>query len=141
MADRLSIGEEYKPLIYDIDKVDLLNLKSNGERSDLFMIALALGVNKGVRTLSKAKHGFILESAAKGKDSLMSFIYSIAVEELRKEKQENLITDTNIVYGIAEEYANTGFEVIKSMIPDFSKYDEEEYEFTLIEIMDNLLNL
>lgn len=141
MADRLSIGEEYKPLIYDIDKVDLLNLKSNGERSDLFMIALALGVNKGVRTLSKVKHGFILESAAKGKDSLMSFIYSIAVEELRKEKQENLITDTNIVYGIAEEYANTGFEVIKSMIPDFSKYDEEEYEFTLIEIMDNLLNL
>lgn len=141
MADRLSIGEEYKPLIYDIDKVDLLNLKSNGERSDLFMIALALGVNKGVRTLSKAKYGFILESAAKGKDSLMSFIYSIAVEELRKEKQENLITDTNIVYGIAEEYANTGFEVIKSMIPDFSKYDEEEYEFTLIEIMDNLLNL
>lgn len=141
MADRLSIGEEYKPLIYDIDKVDLLNLKSNGERSDLFMIALALGVNKGVRTPSKAKHGFILESAAKGKDSLMSFIYSIAIEELRKEKQENLITDTNIVYGIAEEYANTGFEVIKSMIPDFSKYDEEEYEFTLIEIMDNLLNL
>lgn len=141
MADRLSIGEEYKPLIDKLDKVDLLNLKTNGDRSDLYMVLLALGVNKGERTPSKKKYGFILETAAKGKDSLMSFIYSIAVDELRKEKKENLIIDTNIVYGIAEEYANTGFEVIKSMIPDFSKYDEEEYEFTLIEIMDNLLGL
>lgn len=141
MADRLSIGAEYKSIIDEIDNADLLNLKTNGERSDIFMIALALGVNKGVRTKSKTKLGFILESAARGKDSFMSFIYSIAVDELRKDKQENLITDTNIVYGIAEEYANTGFEVIKSMIPNFDKYDKEEFEFSLIEIMDNLMDL
>lgn len=139
MADRLSIGTQYKELIDDFDKVDLLNMKKNGERADVFMIAFALGVNKGERTPSKAKLGFILENSAKGKDSLMSFIYSVAVDELRKSGQENQITDTDIVYGIAEEYANTGFEIIKQMIPDFNKYDEEEFEFALIEMMDELM--
>ena len=44
MADRLYIGNQYKNLIEDFDKVDLLNMKTNGERADMFMIALALGV-------------------------------------------------------------------------------------------------
>lgn len=140
MADRLSIGTQYKDLIEDFDRVDLLNMKTNGERADIFMIALALGVNKGERTPSKSKLGFILENSAKGKDSLMSFIYSVAVDELRKSGQENQITDTNVVYGIAEEYANTGFEIIKQMIPDFGKYDEEEFMFALIEMMDELIS-
>ena len=140
MADRLYIGNQYKDMIDDFDKVDLLNMKTNGERADIFMIALALGVNKGERTPSKAKLGFILESVARGKDSLMSFIYSVAVDELRKSGQENQITDTNVVYGIAEEYANTGFEIIKQMIPDFDKYDEEEFMFALIEMMDELIS-
>ena len=140
MADRLSIGTQYKDLIEDFDRVDLLNMKTNGERADIFMIALALGVNKGERTTSKSKLGFILENSAKGKDSLMSFIYSVAVDELRKSGQENQITDTNVVYGIAEEYANTGFEIIKQMIPDFNKYDEEEFMFALIEMMDELMS-
>lgn len=140
MADRLYIGNQYKNLIEDFDKVDLLNMKTNGERADMFMIALALGVNKGERTPSKAKLGFVLENVAKGKDSLMSFIYSVAVDELRKSGQENQITDTNVVYSIAEEYANTGFEVINQVIPDFNKYDEEEFMFALIEMMDELVS-
>lgn len=139
MADRLSIGAQYKDLIEVFDKVDLLNLKTNGERADIFMIALAFGVNQGKRTPSKSKLGFILENSAKGKDSLISFIYSVAVDELRKEGRENLITDTNVVYGIAEEYANTGFDVIKQMIPDINKYDEEEFLFALIDVMDKLI--
>lgn len=140
MADRLSIGTQYGNVIDFIDKKNVLYLKSNGERADIFMIALALGVNKGERTSSKAKQGFVLENVAKGKDSLMSFIYSVAVDELRKSGQENQITDTNVVYGIAEEYANTGFEIIKQMIPNFDKYDEEEFDFALIEMMDELIS-
>lgn len=139
MADRLSIGTQYDNVIAFIDSNDMLYLKTNGERADVFMVAFALGVNKGVRTPSKAKNGFIREYSANGKDLLMSFIYSVAVDELRKNGQENKITDTNVVYSIAEEYANTGFEMIKQMIPDFSKYDEEEFEFALIEMMDELL--
>lgn len=139
MADRLSIGTQYEKMIEEIDSVDMLNLKTNGGRADIFIIAMALGVNKGIRTQSKAKHGFILETSAKNKDSFMSFIYSVAVDELRKNGQENQIVDNNVVYNIAEEYANTGFEIIKEMIPDFSKYDEEDFEFELIEMMDEII--
>lgn len=139
MADRLSIGTQYEKMIEEIDSVDMLNLKTNGGRADIFIIAMALGVNKGIRTQSKAKHGFILETSAKNKDSFMSFIYSVAVDELRKNGQENQIVDNNVVYNIAEEYANTGFEIMKEMVTDFSKYDEEDFEFELIEMMDEII--
>lgn len=138
MTDRLSADRQYvEGLIKEkIDKVDMLNLKSNGERADIYMIALALGIDKGYRTKSKSKEGLILESAARGKDLCMSFIYSIAIDELRKTNEENKISETDVVYTIAEEYANTGFEVLESLVPDWNKYNEEELVFKLIEILD-----
>lgn len=138
MADRLSADRQYVDgLIKEkIDKVDMLNLKTNGERADIFMIALALGVDKGYRTKSKSKEGLILESAAKGKDLCMSFIYSVAVEELRKTNEENKISENDVVYTIAEEFANTGFAVIEELVPDWNKYNEEELVFQLIEMLD-----
>lgn len=138
MADRLSVDRQYvEELIKEkIDKVDMLCLKSNGERTDIFMLAFALGVNAGIRTKSKSKEGLVLESAAKGKDSVMSYIYSVAIDELRKTDEEDRIRDTDLVYGIAEEYANTGFGIIEKLVPDFSKYNEEELVFQLIEMLD-----
>lgn len=138
MADRLSVDRQYvDDLIKNkIDKVDLLGFKSNGERMDIYLLAFALGVNSGKRKKSKAKDGLVLESAAKGKDLAMSFIYSAAIDELRRTNEENRISDTGLVYGIAEEYANAGLEIIEEMVPDFSKYNEEEFVFKLIEMMD-----
>ena len=138
MADRLSVDRQYvEELIKDkIDKVDMLCLKSNGERTDIFMLAFSLGVNAGIRTKSKSKEGLVLESAAKGKDSVMSYIYSVAIDELRKTDEEDRIRDTDLVYGIAEEYANTGFGIIEKLVPDFLKYNEEELVFQLIEMLD-----
>lgn len=136
MTDRLSIDKCHLDIINEFDKHDILNLKSMGDRSDIYMLAFSLGVHKGIRTPSKVKHGLILESVAKGKDAMMSYIYSTAIDDLRKDNTENLITDTNIVYTIAEEYANTGFEVIKTLIPDFSKYNEDDFVFSLIDLID-----
>ncbi len=137
MADRLSIDNKHieKLIKTDIDGKDMLYFKSDGERIDLFMFALALGVNEGKRTPSKAKKGFIQESAAKGKELAMSFVYSLALDELRKEGKENQITDKKTVYTIAEEYANTGFNRIKELVPDFSKYTHENLVDKLVEIM------
>ena len=135
MADRLYIGSKYKELSDSLYNKKILY----GEKTDIFMLAFAFGVHEGVRTPLKPKTEIVLEQVVKGKDLLMSLIYSVAVDELRKEGRENLITDTNVVYGIAEEYANTGFEIIKQMIPDFNKYDEEEFMLALIEIMDELM--
>lgn len=139
MADRLSVDRQYVENLIktDIDKVDVLNFKSKGERTDIFLFAFALGVNAGKRLKSKVKEGLVLESAVKGKDFAMSFIYSVVIDELRKTGKENLISDKDMAYGIAEEYANAGFELIKEMIPDFSKYNEEEFVYSLIEMMDD----
>ncbi len=140
MADRLSVDKKYVEDVIKsrIDKVDALKLKSEGERADIFMLALALGVKEGYRTKSHKKEGLILESAAKGKDLCMSFIYSVAINELRKTNEENKISDKDVVYTIAEEYANTGFRIMEDFVPDCNNYKEEDLVFSLIERLDEI---
>lgn len=53
---------------------------------------------------------------------------------------ENEITDTEVVFGIAEAYANTGFKIISEMIPDFSKYDEEIFVYELLDKIDTKMD-
>ena len=126
MADRLYI-----------DVVDMLMLKSKGERIDGFMLAFALGVREGVRTPSRASLGVINETAAKGRDYALPFIYSVALRDLRKEGKDNLINDKKEVFKIAEEYANTGFGILIKMLPDVTDdYDEDIFEMELIQMMD-----
>lgn len=137
MADRLSADKKYvEGLIKKkIDKVDFLQFKSNGERIDIFMLAFSLGVKAGYQTKSQSKIGLVLESAVRGKDLALSFIYSVALQELIKENRESEITDTDVVFGIAEGYANTGFEVLENEV-DFNKYEDETLIYSLIEDMD-----
>lgn len=137
MADRLSADKKYvEGLIKEkIDKVDLLQFKSNGERIDIFMLAFSLGVKAGYQTKSQSKMGLVLESAVRGKDLALSFIYSVALQELIKENRESEITDTDVVFGIAEGYANTGFAVLENEV-DFNKYEDETLIYSLIEDMD-----
>ena len=137
MADRLSIDKKYAELVRKkLKEKDVLGL-SSGEGIDIYMLALALGVNEGYRTPIKHKEGLILESAARGKDLALSFIYSVALQELLKKGDDKKITDTDVVYEIADSYANTGFAVLENMIPDFNKYDEETMVNSLIEMLDD----
>lgn len=136
MADsRLSISEEiYSDFVLPyLDEKDVLNMNSDGERADLFMVALALGVKAGVRTPIKKSRGFIQNSALETKPNYLSYIRAVAISELRKTKEENLVANTDIVYKIAEEYANTGFEELKKMLPKIERYDSETFVLKLIE--------
>lgn len=142
MADRLSADRKYINELArkNIPDKDVLGLKSNGENMDIYMLAFALGVNAGYKTASEHKEGFVLESAAKGKDLALSFIYSVALQDLLKEGKESSITNTDVVFGIAEGYANTGFKIITNMIPDFYKYDEEALIYEIIESLDKTID-
>lgn len=138
MADRLSADRKY---INDLARKNIpdkhvLGFKSNGENIEIYMLAFALGVKEGYKTASVHKEGFVLESVAEGKDLALSFIYSVALQDLLKDHKESQITDTDVVFGIAEGYTNTGFAVIEKMIPDFSKYDEESLVYELIQKLD-----
>ena len=62
MADRLSADREYIALAREkITAKNILGFK-NGDNTDVYMLALALGVDAGYKTVSKHKEGFILES-------------------------------------------------------------------------------
>ena len=140
MADRLYIDRQYQEGIVKgyMDVVDTLMIKSKGDRIDGFMLAFALGVREGYRTPSRSSLGVINETAAKGRDYALPFIYSVALRDFRKEGKDNLINDKKEVFKIAEEYANTGFKILEErMLPASpDHYDEDTFEMELIQMMD-----
>lgn len=140
MADRIYLDKKNIELIKNtIRKNNLLNLDSDGENIDVFMLALSLGVNEGRRTPSEHKEGFILESVFDEKSEFKSYFYSVALQELLKDHRESEIDNTSVVYQIAEEYANTGFQVLLEMIGDIDHYDSEVLVYKIIEKLDDLI--
>lgn len=137
MIDRLSIDKNVNDkIIPNIDEKKFMGLdKTNSDRIELFMFAMALGIKNQKRTPLRAKHGFILETSIKGFDGAMSSIYSLLVDELRKEHEEDCIDNKELAFKVAEEYANTGFNIIDAWMN--SGKDEETLQYSLIEEMDS----
>ena len=134
MADRLSIDKKVNDtVIQTIEKKRFLRLdKSNIDRIDLFLFALAVGVQKGQRTPLESTHGFVLESAFAKNGGPMSGIYSLNVQEMIKCNEEEKISDKDTAYKIAQEYANTGFREIGKWLQE----DEETRLYALLAEMD-----
>jgi len=134
MSDRLSIEKKYvSGVIEKIDDTGFLDFDiHNAERIDLFMFALGLGVKAGIRTPLANSHGLILATAVENKTEAASAIYSLLVEEARKENQEDKIDDRDLAFEIAEEYANTGFK----MISDWLNQKEQPNIYRFIKEMD-----
>jgi len=140
MADRLCADKKYTNLARGLFKqLDILKINEEpSSQTSLYLIAMALGIHEGRRTPSESKDGLILESAYNNCDMAQAFTYSVALQELRKDGRENEIKDNEIVYQIAEEYANTGFAKLEEMISDVNNFDEENLELQLIDIMDDV---
>ena len=102
---------------------------------ETYMLCLALGVNKGERTRSKSSIAWVRPSSM-GEENL-AYINAVALNELLKTNQENLITDDKVVYEIIEEYVNTGLKVIDEMVDDTGEYDKEEFSLELLSMLDD----
>ena len=139
MADRLDVSKNVaEDLANNIDRVDMLGMKvGSTQRYELLEFAMALGLAKGERTSLISKKGFVQDSSFRNKP-FESYLYSVALNELRKDNKENLISNSDVVYEIVEEYAQTGFDEIRSMFGDFSEYDEEDCIDRMIEKMDEM---
>jgi hypothetical protein len=135
-TDRLSIDKSLiDTLIKKIDSENYLGLgTADSQRIDLFLFAMAIGLAEGRRTPLKTSHGFILETAVKPRQ--LSMMNSVLVNELRKTNEEEKITDKEMLFKVAEEYANTGFQIIQN---DWMKNDQdaEERALTLLNILDD----
>lgn len=133
---RLNIDKKYADFCRkEIKEKNVLGFKT-ADALDLYMFLFAIGVNEGYRSKLKAKDAFILDLLSSNNENKLmyySFIHSVALQELLKEGKENEINNMNIVYGIADEYVNTGNEVLKRMIDSYQKFDNETFIYEMIE--------
>lgn len=117
-----------------IEKNNILNLTQE-ENVYTYVIALSLGVNNNKRVKSKNSKGFLRLSAIENSPE-MSFIYSVALNELRKDGRDNQIEDIDVVRKIIEEYVNGGLEVIDGLIDE--NYNCETFVLNIISEMDDV---
>lgn len=139
MVDRLFIEKKInEKTIPKIDETNFLGLGKPTDRIVLFLFAMALGVKKGERTPLKTHAGFILENSIKAFPGAYSYIFSILVDELRKENNEDKIDDKSLAFHVAEEYANTGFLIIEKLVSSCNDDNEKitELKYNLILEMD-----
>ncbi|ORT99291.1 hypothetical protein D081_2020 [Anaerovibrio sp. JC8] len=68
----------------------------------------------------------------------MSYIYSVALNELRAEGKENQINDDDVVRKIVEEYVNGGLTILDEMIGDIDNFDEERFLYDIINEIDTV---
>jgi len=114
IPDRLNYSTKAKQLIERIDEENYLGLGNKGiTRSELFLFAMSLGIESKSQTEVKNPYagGLILEKSIDSKTrSLMysQFILSL----IDPENELDIISDKAQVYKMAEQYANTGFEII-----------------------------
>jgi len=140
MADRLSNEKEFVEGIVQngLDKVDALQINHDGKsHPKTFIFAMALGAGIGNPVATVKRSAWLQYSALNNSDSEnRAYAISLALNDLRKNSQDNMLSDDDTVYGIAAEYANTGLAKIGEMIPDFDEYDEDDFVQQLIALMD-----
>lgn len=129
----LNCSGDSKQTIERIDSTRLLNLDNkNCSRMELFLFAMALGVESGIETeLSKT------ETLVRGEyinTRNEAFLYSVYLAELVSDKELETIEDIGNVYGKAQKYANTGFKLINDM---FEK-SEEVVRLELLKELDDM---
>lgn len=140
MADRVYMEDSViNSVIANLDEKDILKIYSEGRHPKTFTFAMALGAGIGERTpLNGKTKGWLQYSAINNSDSEnRSYATSLALNEFRKEGQDNLVSEEDNIFSIATEYANAGFKMIHEMIPDFDNYDEDDFIYQLIAMMDD----
>lgn len=131
----LNISKKVKEdLIPAIERSEFFRLNlQNCNRHDLFNFALALGYKRGYQTDLNSRDSLI-RSEAVGNNRYMydSVFFSEMIED--KLDSIDMITNENEVFSVVEQYANTGFSVIKDKMN--SNVKDEDFLFELIADMD-----
>lgn len=108
----LNISEDAKRIKDRIESTKFLNLDNkNCSRLDLFLFALALGVESGTETELVKADSFVRGEYLHTKEE--AFLYSIFISDLDAEMDLEKVNDLNLVYNKAQRYANTGFKLIE----------------------------
>ncbi len=140
MADRVYMEDAMiNSVISGLDEKNVLCLNSEGKHPMTFTFAMALGAGAGEkRPLQGKNKGWLQYSAINNSDpNNRSYATSLALNEFRKKGQDNLVSEEEQIFGVATEFANAGFHIIQEMVPDFDEYDEDDFVYQLIAMMDD----
>lgn len=114
MPDRLNYSTKAKQLLEKIDEANYMGLGLKGiTRSELFLFAMSLGVESKTKTevVNPYTGGLVLDKSIDSKTQ--ASMYSQFISLLKDPNNElDAIADKGHVYKMAEQYANTGFEII-----------------------------
>ena len=111
--DRLNYSTNAKKTLEKIDEINYMGLGKVITRSELFLFAMSLGIEIDVKTevVNPYSGGLILEKSIDSKTT--AAMYSQFISQLKELDCElDSITDKGQVYNMAEQYANTGFEIL-----------------------------
>ena len=135
--DRLYCSSKFRTLMKGIDDRNFMGLSNNKiDRNDLFLFAMSLGVESNTRTPLVNPDGIALKTSISAKTH--AAMYAIFINSLKDpEKEVETISDISAVYKTAEQYANTGFEILADYVeniePDNLVWDmieelDEQYD-------------
>lgn len=132
--DRINITKKAKIVVDAIDQSKYLSLEfPSTTRSELFIFAMALGIDTIPTKLENVNPGgFILDSSIDS--TTRALLYAYFIGKLPNVSMLDTVTNTECVYNIAQEYANTGFEILDDYM-DNKKDCELIWDF--LEELDN----
>lgn len=131
----LNISKDAKEIIDKIDKERFLGLNNpETSRTDLFLFAMALGLETDTKIPLSNKEGLTRTSYLIKDEALL---YSVFIDKMVDKNNLEECTEKNKVFELAEEYANTGFDLIKNMMDTKS---EQINMLEMIEELDNKYN-
>ena len=124
--DRINILKADRDVYKEINSRAVFKQASN---SMMFMLAVGLGFRSGERKPfgRKAKDGFVILSSFPRKYEALIKALAVTVSGVE------ILADSNELYLIAEEYANAGIDVIRTMVGDRSEEIIGELERIMID--------
>lgn len=128
----LNISKDAKEIIDKIDKERFLGLNNpETSRTDLFLFAMALGLETDTKIPLSNKEGLTRTSYLIKDEALL---YSVFIDKMVDKNNLEECTEKNKVFELAEEYANTGFDLIKNMM------DTKLEQINMLEMIEELDN-
>lgn len=108
-----------------IDSTNVLGLKSPYDRCDLFVLAMALGIESGKKgEMNNKGIALVRESSVSSKNN--AYITSLLISELQTSGELDKIADKDEAYSLAQDYANSGFKIISDLIKCIQQGDTQE---------------
>ena len=108
--ERIFVTKRIRDFINELDQSEYFGFKDIS-RTDLFLFAMALGVETNVRTSLENTDGLVRDSSLDYR--IKALMDALFISNLKSDELLNTVIDKENVYELAQEYAHTGFQIIE----------------------------